>query len=400
MAVKKPKTNQDILDELSQSETFQNITGGAPLKYKDPVFAGAPFTGPTSGIEDTKEAPLPTPQRSNEPSGAEAEFERRFGKPFSELNTEELQKAIEREKVRLAGNGPITRQIEEEAMNNVLKNQFPEASELELQRQRAEDVISAQAREQQASGEMQGTSVEGVETPQVKIGGSILTEEEVAMGLYSGSVTPVTADDLFTVATLGGGLLSLGTKGATTVVTQTAAKSTLKKAGAGVLTKAISLVKGRLFGPFVGALTGGVVAVVAKEILEGGAQDRKGAINTYGQLSRDVVDSAKFSALTPEQADSELDALESEINRLESEIKSSFITRKYLEIKGEMDDINADIIDARKQIRDARAEILTVQIQDPDSVELAYWIQSMQKKYDVKVNKGTIKGDILKIQSD
>lgn len=157
----------------------------------------------------------------------------------------------------------------------------------------------------------------------------------------------------------------------------------LKALGAGYFTKAISLFKGKL-GVGTAAIGGGFAGAIIKDILEGGATERQGAINTYGQLATDVMDNVRMGIQTPQQAERDLRTLEEDLNRLQTEIKGGIISQQYLKLTGQMNDINADILDAQQQIINARNEILEIQIMEPDIIELAFYIEEIRKKYGIK----------------
>ena len=242
---------------------------------------------------------------------------------------------------------------------------------------RAEEVVQQEAEAQRFPEQPIPEQPMIIEEPkQVKIGDQLLTEEKVAQGLMSGSVTPLSADDLFSVASLGSGGLMVGAVGIT-------AKAGVKATGRKVLSGAISLTRGKL-GMVVGLVGAGVTGAVVKDLLEGGATERQGAINTYGQLATTTTEGVAMSLSTPQQARADLDFLEKDLNRLASEIKKGFINEKYLKLTGQMNDINADILDAQQEIRLARFDISNIMITDPDAIEMAYFIEETRKKYGVK----------------
>jgi hypothetical protein len=215
-------------------------------------------------------------------------------------------------------------------------------------------------------------------------------DEETGERLSIGGANPLTGGDVFDAVSLlaGGGIITASEKVVGKKAAEVVAKKTAQGVGRAAINKGLGLVKsqvGKLVGVgILGGVVGGIGGAISKDILEGGASDTQAALNTIGDLSTEVVGSAKLSGTTIEQANQDLDFLESELDRLESELKKGVISNTVLKLSGQWEDINADILERRKKINNARDELFYLQLTDPDTVELAYYVNDLRKKYGVE----------------
>lgn len=279
---------------------------------------------------------------------------------------------------------------------------------LSPERKRAEEAIIAEAERQGLPppqidgevivGELPPETLPGiteqalVEEPSIDFAGETLTEDEIAMGMHSGSVSPLNADDLFNVATLGlgGGLI-------TSVGKQVVGRKAIKIIGRKVFSSGAKKALGFIGVGVIGGIAGGVGGGIVKDILEGGATEVQGAINTVGQLATDSTEFVAQGITTPSQARADLDTLDSEILRMEADLKAGWISNKFLTLTKQIEDVNKDILDAKQQVINARNDILVTEIKDPDAIELAMFIEEKRRQYGVKMP--TIKERIDIIQN-
>lgn len=132
------------------------------------------------------------------------------------------------------------------------------------------------------------------------------------------------------------------------------------------------------------AITSLFMGGILKDLTEGGATERQGAINTYGQMAGDVVEDVSMSLKTPNQALSDLDYLEQQITDREIELKQKSIAKAYLKITGQLHDVQADLADAKNLVQRARNDVFSVQIKEPNAIELAEFIDRRKKFYGIE----------------
>lgn len=264
----------------------------------------------------------------------------------------------------------------------------PESLEKAERFRAAEGAIQEVGREQTLAGQVEERDAELAEQERAKqsreelFRNTGLTEEEFLEGMQSGAAGSVTASDITDISMFGvGGLITSSVKNA-------AARMTLKKAGKGYLNKGFKEVKnsvGKLVGVgLLGTVAGGVSSVIASDILTGGASDTQAALNTVGDLGTEVIDSVRNGMTTISQGREDIETLEQELALLETKLQQEGIQRFVLSKSGQLVDIRQDINERKLKLRNAKNDLLTIQIEEPDVVELGLFVNELRKKYGAK----------------
>jgi hypothetical protein len=123
---------------------------------------------------------------------------------------------------------------------------------------------------------------------------------------------------------------------------------------------------------------------VMNDFLEGGATERQGAVNTYGQMAGDILEDVSISLKTPNRAYADFDYLEQQITDRERELKEKWVAPVYLKVTGQLHDVQADLADAKNLVQSARGDVLNIQIREPDLIELAEFIERRRKFYGIE----------------
>ena len=254
-------------------------------------------------------------------------------------------------------------------------------------RGRAEEVIKAEAMDRAGivAPDLQEQPLqEEPFVPPINIGGKELSSEEYQEGMIAGTVRPIEATDLMaslkgitTASAVGGILIKSNLKNTGKVMIQSVVSKTLaatRNLFASNFIKGVVLAS--LITPVIGAATGA---------LSGGSTERQGAIATYGQLPATYVESVQNSLMTPSEAIRDLNSIENELDRLEREIKKSWIKRTVLQLTGDINDVNADLIDAKREVLVSKQDIQFIQITEPETVELALYIQKLRRQYGTEL---------------
>ncbi len=262
-----------------------------------------------------------------------------------------------------------------------------EAREERELRGRAEEVIKAEGMERAGivAPDLQEQPLqEEPFVPPINIGGKELSSEEYQEGMIAGTVRPIEATDLMaslkgitTASAVGGILIKSNLKNTGKSMIQSVVSKTLastRNLFASNFIKGVVLAS--LITPVIGAATGA---------LSGGSTERQGAIATYGQLPATYVESVQNSLMTPSEAIRDLNSIENELDRLEREIKKSWIKRTVLQLTGDINDVNADLIDAKREVLVSKQDIQFIQITEPETVELALYIQKLRRQYGTEL---------------
>lgn len=109
----------------------------------------------------------------------------------------------------------------------------------------------------------------------------------------------------------------------------------------------------------------------------------KGAINTAGQRSGDIVSLARNNGITKYQAIAELNQLERDLNILEAKGDEAARLDIRVRYSGEYIDFQMDIEDARGQFRTARAEIINMDTEF-NAAEITAILENMQAQQDLR----------------
>lgn len=134
---------------------------------------------------------------------------------------------------------------------------------------------------------------------------------------------------------------------------------------------------------------------IMDDLTQGGATERQGAVNTFGQMAGDVVEDVEKGFKTPSRANSDLDFLLSEIEKEEQKLQEKLIAKTFLKVTGQISDVRADLADAKNLVRIAKNDVFSVQVTEPDAIEMAEFIERRKNFYGIE--DSTIEEDFKEI---
>lgn len=243
--------------------------------------------------------------------------------------------------------------------------------------------------------------------------------------LYSGSVSPITANDLTDVVSLfaGGGLITAGSKGVsklagkeavekvggilgregTEKVVEVSVKKGTKKIAAKKATELATKIKGfrkKLFSFGGGALaTVGALNFIGIDAFRGKVDGYQQAFNTLGQTATDWTQRVKDGRLTPEDGISYIQEIESELDYFEDQLQLAKISNTRAKNNGDMLDVVTDLYEKKLLLQDAKSQMRSLALQQNypqvDAQVLNQWLSSAEEdeineinaEYQAQLNK-------------